>query len=233
MCLSERIERIYETIKIAAQKVKRDPSEIKVLAVSKLQPLETIKEANQQFGIKDFGENYLQEALLKMEALQGENLSWHFIGRIQKKKARALAKSGFKLIHSIDDITVLQKISQVVEEEGLPLQSVLVQVNLSEEPTKAGVLPREMDSFLEKTRDLKGVQLEGLMTLPPPVEFSEQARPFFQQLKQLRDDLEKKWALRLPQLSMGTSQDFDVAIEEGATIVRLGQALLGPRVKKK
>lgn len=218
--IAERLHQIREAIKT------RTDRPIDLLAVTKLQPLEKIKEAI-GLGMTRFGNNYVQEGEALREALTAddfETLRWHFIGHIQSRKAKSLL--GYDCIETIDRFEVAQKIAMPLHSLGQK-KSILIEVNLGREPQKSGVHPEELPAFIEKLLALSVFSIDGLMTLPPPLFPIKKRRPFFTGLKTMRDRLSS--ITPLPVLSMGTSEDYLIAIEEGATQVRLGTALFGER----
>jgi hypothetical protein len=226
--LIERISAVYKKVSHAAMRADRDPAEVKVLAATKTIPAELIKEAVEA-GIRLIGENRVQEAKEKIETLRGklpETVSWHMIGHLQKNKAR-VAVQLFDLIHSLDSLELAERLNRIASEYG-KTQRCLIQVKLSHEETKYGIAPEEVERMLEKVMEFKNLRIEGLMTMPPYFEDPEMVRPYFRRLRQLRDSLESK-GYTLPELSMGMSGDFEVAVEEGATIVRVGSAIFGQR----
>ncbi len=206
----------------------RDPSEVELVAVTKTVDAERIKEAI-ELGIRMIGENRVQEAREKIEKLRPdipETVQWHMIGHLQKNKVR-LAVTLFDMIQSVDSIELARKINRVAAEFS-KVQRVLVQVKLSEEETKFGVSEDSLEALLGEIVQLENLNLEGLMTIPPFFEDPERARPYFRRLRQLRDEMNSR-GFRLKHLSMGMSGDFEVAIEEGATLVRVGTAIFGRR----
>ncbi len=194
-----------------------------LLAVSKLQPNEKIRTAAQE-GQIHFGENYVQEALTKQNELKDLKIHWHFIGHLQKNKVKQIVGK-FDLIHSVDSIALAQKISSVASDLNIT-QNILLQINLANEDSKGGFSSQELVSAMEQIQDLPHIKVAGLMTMPPLFEDSELCRPYFQQLKALADQFQ------LEHLSMGTSSDYRIALEEGATWVRLGTVLFGERPPK-
>ncbi len=212
----------------AALRVGRDPGTVRLVAVSKKVPLERLQEAVDA-GQRLFGENYLQEALEKINRLPPD-ISWHFIGHLQTNKAK-LAASCFQAIETIDRL----KLARTLDRHLMDLDramSVLIQVNIGREPQKSGVLPEEAEELLRGMADCSNLRVKGLMAMPPYFDDPEAARPFFRQLRHLAAELANKGLLggHGPiELSMGMSGDFEVAIEEGATLVRVGTALFGPR----
>ncbi len=228
--VAERWCELRERVAEAALRAGRRPEEVKILGASKGQPPEKIREAFSA-GLTLVGENYVQEAEKKRAALRDLPLSWHLIGYLQKNKARK-ALALFDLIQTVDRPEIARKLSGLAEETGRRLP-VLIQVNVGYEETKAGVLPEDLFELARLVKDLPGLELRGLMTIPPYQEDPEAVRPYFRRLRELRDDLREKLDLEgLTELSMGMSHDFEVAVEEGATIVRLGTALFGPRPPK-
>jgi pyridoxal phosphate enzyme (YggS family) len=197
---------------------------VTLVAVSKTMPAAAIREAVSA-GVKILGENRVQEAREKIEALPGA-VEWHLIGHLQTNKAK-LAVGLFDCIHSLDSIRLAQELGRHAEEAGRRLRC-LVEVNVGEETQKSGAAAAEVRPLLEAARRLPQLSIQGLMTIPPFLPDSESVRPFFRRLRDLRDRLESEgWTL--PDLSMGMSHDFEVAIEEGATLVRIGTAIFGSR----
>lgn len=201
----------------------------RLVAVSKTQSAARIRELAAQ-GQKIFAENYVQEALPKVKELSDLGLEWHFIGRLQKNKVKQVV-GVFDLIHSVDSLDLAETINRIAGEKG-HIQRVLLQLNLASEESKGGFSRVEFSEKIEALQDLKNLQIEGLMTMPPLFEEAERSRPYFQELR----ELEKKYGKDFPllyELSMGTSADFEVALEEGATLVRLGTLVFGERPAKK
>lgn len=218
------LERVRSTLASAAQGSGRDPAEVVLIAVSKEVPPERIREAIEA-GHRDFGENRAQEAVRKHAALADEEVRWHFIGRLQRNKVRRLVQF-VHTIHSVDRIALAEEISKCAQ---TPVE-VLLEVNTSGEPARAGVTPTGLPRLAEATAAVPGVRLVGLMTMAPIVASPELARPYFRRLASLGEDLRRKFPdLDIRHLSMGMSQDYAVAVEEGATMVRVGQAIFGPR----
>ena len=218
--VAERLARVQESVD-AARARSHHRQAVQLVGVSKRQPLEKLREALTA-GLLDFGENYAQELREKTEALP-DTVRWHFIGPLQSNKVKLVA--GAHLVHSIDRPKLLDKL----EAQGVP-QAVLVQVNIAAEPQKAGIAPAELPALLDRFADLDHVRCRGLMLIPPQGD-PEATRPHFAALRTLRDDLAKtaRPNVDLEQLSMGMSSDFEVAIEEGATLIRVGTAIFGPR----
>lgn len=220
---------ILEQIKNHCISVGRNPQEVRVIAVSKLQPLEKIRNLHASTGHKLFGENYVQEALEKQEQLQDLALEWHLIGHLQRKKINSIL-GRFEYIHSIDSLSLSQTLAEKCQARGLT-QKILLEVNVAEEKSKEGWLVDQVLSDWSELEKLSSVQIVGLMTMPPAVENAEDVRPYFRQLKQLQKKLQtlsQKHSVK--ELSMGTSQDYLVAIEEGATFVRIGSKIFGERL---
>ncbi len=228
MDFEENIRHVRERIANACRRAGRRPEEVKLVAVSKTVPPELIRRAFEA-GLRDFGENRVQEANAKRPALSDLTVTWHMVGHLQSNKAK-LARELFHVVHSVDSLRLAQKLDQaaVCSDDKLP---VLLQVNLGDELTKSGAREEEISQLAEQVGRLKTLELRGLMVLPPFFEHPEQARPFFRRLRELAKLLE---ALNLPnvsmqELSMGMSHDFEIAIEEGSTAVRIGTAIFGLR----
>lgn len=221
------IELVQEKIKRAAVRAGRNPEEITLLAVTKGVATEKIKFAY-DCGLKIFGENYLQEALAKMNVLPSD-ITWHFIGRIQRNKVRSIT-GRFSMVHSIDSIKICEEFQRRSEKKNI-ISNLLVEVNLAEETTKGGILLENTLSFIQNVLKYKNLRMRGLMTMPPYSENPEDSRQYFRKLRELKYNLIKEGVPDeiLRELSMGMSSDFEVAIEEGATIVRIGTAIFGPR----
>ena len=194
----------------------------KILAVSKLQPIEKIQTLYHE-GQVDFGENYVQEALEKIEQLKDLKINWHLIGPIQSNKIKYL-KDHFEFIHSVDSLKTAQTISNQAEKIN-HIQKIFIQVNISNESSKSGFSVEELQKHWPEINQMKNIQVAGLMTMPPLQNEAEQNRPLFKALKVLADQFQ------LSELSMGTSHDYETALEEGATWVRLGTVLFGERIK--
>jgi hypothetical protein len=225
---AQRLERVLDSVRDACRSTGRSPDEVALLAVSKKHGPEKVR-ALAEAGQADFGESYVQEALGKQEELAdlAGRIRWHFVGGLQSNKARQAA-GRFALIHSVDSAKLARKLSARAEELG-QRQAVLMQVNVAGEAQKSGTGPDAALRLAEDMAGLKGLDVQGLMTMPPHLEDPEAVRPYFAALRRLRDTLRDGLGLGLPQLSMGMSHDFVQAIEEGATIVRVGTALFGPR----
>ena len=225
--IAENLERVREQIAQAAAKADRLVDEIELVAITKTHPAEKVREA-MEAGQNLFGENRVQEARVKIPDLPS-SLRWHFVGHLQKNKVRH-ALPLFELIHSVDSLALAQDMNRIAEEDGAHPR-VLLEVNLAGEGSKFGFAPGKLREEMELLLALSRLSIEGLMTIPPLAEAAEVSRKFFVQLRELRGVLESEFDLRLPQLSMGMTNDFTVAVEEGATLVRVGTAIFGERSK--
>ena len=226
--LKDRISLIRRRIETAAAASGRRPEDVQLLAVSKTVPVEKLLAAI-DLGVTVFGENYVQEAREKFNALYAHPLSWHFIGHLQSNKAKYVVKI-FDLIHSVDSLKLAREIDKQAGKIG-KIQSVLVQVNIAEEKSKSGILMEDTTQLVIEMSQLAHLEVKGLMTMPPYFNAPEKVRPYFRALRQLRDRLR---AMEIPgvamdALSMGMTGDFEVAIQEGATLVRIGTAIFGER----
>ena len=228
LCL--RRDAILERVAAAAARSGRQAADITLLAVSKYQPAQAVA-AMAACGQKHFGENYIQEAAEKMEELHEYKLNWHFTGHLQTNKAR-FAVGPFCLVHAVDSAKLAQALHKQATAQGMR-QAVLLQVNLGDEPQKAGVAPKALPELVENVAGLSGIEVRGLMCLPPWLEDPEAVRPMFARLRELQQDMERRMGMALPELSMGMTHDFEQAVEEGATIIRIGTALFGPRPSKR
>ena len=220
-----RLAAVRERMRRACGVCGRDPDSVELVAVSKAQPADRVRELV-ACGQRLFGENRVQEALAKMEEV-GAGAGWHLIGTLQRNKARH-AVGRFRLIHSVDNEKLALELDRRAEQAGLR-QAILVQLNLAGEPTKSGVSGEALWPLLERLAGLQQVELRGLMTVPPQADDPEASRPWFARLRELRDEASRRTGQALPELSMGMTDDFEVAIEEGATLVRVGRAILGDR----
>jgi hypothetical protein len=223
--LAERVEMIRARIAAACARAGRDPAGVRIVAAAKGQGPDRIAEAAAA-GIEIIGENRVQEAAQKQELAPGR-LEWHMIGHLQTNKARAAVRL-FAMVHSADSPRILEALERAAEEEGTRLRLCL-EVNVSGEGSKWGFAPADVPAALERCAALRCVEPVGLMTVPPAVRDAGAARPYFRRLRELRDDLGRASGAGLPELSMGMSGDFEVAVEEGATLVRIGTLLFGPR----
>lgn len=228
VALTARLDGVRNRVADAARRAGRLPSSIRLIAVSKTFSADDVRAAAAA-GQLDFGENKLQEAQLKIAATSDLPLRWHFIGHLQSNKARKAAGL-FHVIHSIDTPTLLETIEKTARENNRAVD-LLVQVDLAGEATKYGATPDALLPIFEAASRGSFVRIVGLMLLPPAVDEPQQARPYFAALRALRDDLQRQGipAASLSELSMGMSHDFEIAIEEGATMVRVGTAIFGAR----
>jgi PLP dependent protein len=230
----ENIALVRERIAVAARRAGRDPSSITLMAVSKTFPVESIRDAHAA-GIRVLGENKVQEFGGKADALRGlPDAHWHFIGHLQSNKA-AKAVELFDAIDSVDSVKLAERLNAAAGAAGKPL-SVLIEVNVGGEAAKNGLEPKseELDRILTRAAQWKNLSIQGLMTVPPYAGDPEQARPFFRQLRALREEIASRClpGVSMDTLSMGMSHDFEVAIEEGSTCVRVGTAIFGERQKR-
>ena len=226
--LSERLLEVQARIAEAAKKSGRAGDAVELIAVSKTHPPEAILEAVDA-GQTLFGESRIQEARAKIAEAPGR-ARWHFIGHLQKNKIRQ-ALPLFELIHSVESLELARDIDRIADEESARPQ-VLLEVNLAGEASKFGFRPAALREQIESVLALPRLTLQGLMTIPPPAPDAESARRYFRELRELRDSLESEFGLRLPHLSMGMSSDYAIAVEEGATLVRVGTAIFGKRSGK-
>ena len=227
--LRERAAHVRHQIAASARRCNRSLEEITLVAVTKTHGLETLKSAL-ALGITDLGENRVQEAEPKILALGRNTARWHLVGHLQANKARR-AVSLFDVIHSIDSASLAHRLDRLCAEAGRVALPVLIQVDLAGEETKSGVNESELDQLAETIAGCDHLRLTGLMTMPPFFEDVERVRPFFKRLRKLRDGLRAQGCFgdRAGELSMGMTNDFEIAIEEGATMVRVGTALFGER----
>lgn len=217
---------IRERIAAAAGRAKRDPSEVKLVAVSKTHPVPVLREAI-DLGVTVFGENKVQEAESKIVDIGRPGIEWHLIGHLQSNKSRKAVQL-FDVIQSLDSIELAKRLERICIDEGRDELPVLVQVDLAGEETKSGISESELSELAGYLKTCGRLKFKGLMVLPPYFDDPESARPFFKRLRKLRDE-----TIPGGQLSMGMSNDFEVAIEEGATIVRVGTAIFGERSEYK
>jgi pyridoxal phosphate enzyme (YggS family) len=227
--IAGRLSAVRERITRAAERAGRRPADVTLVGITKTHPPAAIRAAFDA-GLRDFGENKVQEAAPKIEALaslQAGGLRWHLVGHLQSNKARRAAEL-FSRVHSIDSAGLASRLDRAAAEAGVSL-SVLVQVELAGEATKSGLSESALLPALQSMCGLAHLRVDGLMTLPPYAEDPEQARPLFRKLRALRDWAGERGLLHGRELSMGMSHDFEVAIEEGATLVRVGTAIFGER----
>jgi len=223
--VAENLERVCEQVAEAAAKVGRAVDEIQLIAISKTHDAEKVRAAYGA-GQTLFGESRVQEARAKIPELPS-NLRWHFVGHLQKNKIRH-ALPLFELFHSVDSLALAQEMSRIADEEGMHPR-VLLEVNVAGEASKFGFARTALRGEMEQLLALRRLTIEGLMTIPPLAPEAEASRTFFVQLRELRDGLESEFQMKLPRLSMGMTNDFAIAVEEGATLVRVGTAIFGER----
>lgn len=228
MNIRENLSRVQERMAAACRRSGRHLEDVKLVAISKTVSSERIREACEA-GVRDFGENRVQEAGAKRPALSDLTVTWHMVGRLQSNKAK-LARELFHWVHSVDSLRLAQKLAQAAPCSGDRLL-VLLEVNLGEEPTKSGVPAADAVKLVEQVGEVETLEVRGLMVIPPFLEDAEQVRPYFRRLRDLAREIESKRLsnVAMQELSMGMSHDFEVAIEEGATMVRIGTAIFGPR----
>lgn len=227
--LINNLNNIRRRIADAANRARRDPADVKLVAVSKTHPVETLRAAISA-GVTVFGENKVQEGEGKIIELGRETAQWHLIGHLQSNKARKAVQL-FDVIESLDSLELAERLERICIETGRDALSVYIQVDLAGEATKSGVSESDLPELVAYLQTCKCLRLSGLMLLPPFFDDSEATRPFFKRLKKLRDDLavENAFAGGKGELSMGMSHDFEIAIKEGSTVVRVGTAIFGKR----
>jgi hypothetical protein len=233
--IKENLLGVMERIEKTARKVGRDPNEIKLVAVSKTVEAARIKEAIEA-GVSILGENYVQEAQKKIEEVgrpacterfgEGRPVSWHFIGHLQSNKVKYAIRL-FDMVHSLDSIPLAEELNRRAEQADRVIR-VMIEVNLSKEATKFGTDEEVVVNLAKRIQNLKHLSLEGLMTMPPYFDSPEMSRPYYIALRALKERMVKE-GVPMKELSMGMSNDFEIAIEEGATYVRVGTAIFGPR----
>jgi PLP dependent protein len=222
--VKENLLRVMEKIEEAARKIGRNPNEIKLVAVSKTVEAARIMEAIEA-GISILGENYVQEAQKKIEEI-GRPVSWHFIGHLQTNKAKYAIRL-FDMIHSLDSVPLAEELNRRAEQADRVMK-VMIEVNLSKEATKFGTDEEVVVNLAKRVQNLNHLSLEGLMTMPPYFDSPELSRPYYIALRALKERMVKE-GIPMKDLSMGMSNDFEIAIEEGATYVRVGTAIFGQR----
>ena len=227
--LAARFAAVKTRIEAAAKRSGRNPEDVRLIAISKTHPASLISSLI-ELGATDLGENRVQEAEEKIPQLERRNARWHLVGHLQANKARR-ALHLFDVIHSLDSIELARRLDRLCVEAGRASIPLLIQVDLGHEETKSGIDEQELPQLAAEVRQLQRVELIGLMTLPPFFDDPEQARPYFRRLRQLRDELAANgvFGRNRGELSMGMTHDFEVAIEEGATMVRIGTAIFGER----
>ena len=228
MAMAKRLESVLERLKSAAVRSKRSPDSIQLVAVTKNRAIAEIEEAVQA-GITDLGENRVQEAEDKHRAVTTGGLRWHLIGHLQSNKVKKAVRF-FGVIHSVDSISLAQRIGRLAIEAD-KIQHVLLQIDLAGEDAKYGLPSHKLFGLLDEVSGLPGLSVDGLMVMPPWMDQPEKVRPYFRQLRDLGSEAKLRgYFTNEPKLSMGMSHDFEVAVEEGATMVRIGTALFGPRL---
>ena len=220
--ICHKIQEIEQRLARACERAGRKREEVLLLGASKYANAEKIKEAY-QCGVRAFGESRAQDFLKKFEELKDLPIDWHFIGNLQTNKVKYIIDK-VSMIHSLDRQSLAEEIQKRAERLG-KVQDVLIEVNLGKEETKGGVYEEDLEKLFEYCLSLKNLRVLGLMAIPPYKENPEEVRPYFVKLRKLKEKLEELYKLKLPHLSMGMSEDFEVAVEEGATIVRIGSAI--------
>ena len=230
--LRERLDHVRRRIRTCASRCGRKAEDITLVAVSKTHPVETVRKALGA-GLTDFGENRIQEAEAKIPEVGRSVARWHMVGHLQANKASRALKL-FDVIHSLDSVALAQRLNRLCEEEERDELAVLIQIDIAREQSKSGVAEDKLPELLEAVTDCPRLHLTGFMTLPPYFDDAEKVRPFFTRLREMRDALQEKgfFGKSPGELSMGMSHDFDVAIEEGATILRIGTAIFGTRIRE-
>lgn len=228
MDIASQLSAVRERIAAACARAGRDPAAVQLLAVSKGHPAETVRAAA-ELGLTYFGENRVQEARAKI-GLCPSRLHWHLIGHLQSNKSRD-AVHFFEMIQSVDSLELAREINKWAEKSAKTMP-ILLEVNVAGESSKFGYAPSRMLEEVEELNRLPKIEIHGLMTVAPFVTEAEKVRPIFRQLRELKTQCEQALGAPLPHLSMGMSGDFEVAVEEGATIIRVGSALLGPRTAR-
>ena len=227
--MKDKISRIQARIAKAAENCGRSPHEVKLVAVSKTKPVASIQQALDA-GLDLFGENYIQEAREKVNALAASPAQWHFIGHLQSNKAKYAVRL-FDLIHSVDSEKLARELNKQAAKIG-KIQPILLQINIARETSKSGTSKEEAVDLVTRISTLESLSLRGLMTMPPFFDNPEKARPYFRELRELREHIHGLTipGIAMDELSMGMTGDFEAAIEEGATLVRIGTAIFGGRV---
>lgn len=221
--LAANLEAVRRTIARSAERAGRDPGAVTLVAVTKTFPVARIRAA-MALGLRAFGENRVQEAIPKIQEIGTSDASWHLIGHLQSNKVKFI-EGRFRMVQSIDGVRIVQALDLRLQ---TPLD-VLIEVNVAEEPQKTGALPADLAAIAGAVKAQSQLRLQGLMTVAPMVPDAEQVRPVFRSLRALRDETSQRLGIPLPVLSMGMTDDYPIAVEEGATMLRLGRALFGPR----
>jgi len=227
--IQKHLERVRAQIAEAAEKSGRQPADVELVAITKTHDAERVREAHEA-GQQVFGESRVQEARAKIPELPS-NLCWHLVGHLQKNKIRH-ALPLFELVHSVDSLALAEDINRIAQEEGMH-PHVLLEVNVAGEGSKFGFKPETLRAEMETLLALNRLSIEGLMTIPPLADEAEASRRYFIKLRGLQEALEKEFRIKLPHLSMGMTNDFVIAVEEGATLVRVGTAIFGERRRAK
>lgn len=228
MTLKQQLRAVLERIHRACDRSGRDPRGVRLVAVSKTVPSERVRQAVEA-GVQILGENYIQETRHKYDELSDLSVSWHFIGHLQRNKAKYAVRM-FDLIHSLDSLKLARELDRQAARRQR-VQPVLIQVNISREESKSGIATEEIETLVREVAALEHIRLQGLMTMPPFFDQPERARPYFRKLSQLARHIAELGIpdVSMQELSMGMSGDFEVAVEEGATLVRVGTAIFGAR----
>jgi len=228
LSVTENVERVQRRIHQACRRAGRSDKDVRLIAVSKTKPAEAVRQAYAA-GLREFGENRVQEAAAKRKELRDLDAEWHLIGHLQSNKAKQAVQL-FDCVHSVDSLHLAEKIDRAAAALGREMP-VLIEVHLGEEASKFGVEENDLLQLAEELGALPSLDLQGLMTLPPFLDNPEDVRPFFRRLRELAERIEARNLLgvSMRELSMGMSHDFEIAIEEGATIVRVGTAIFGER----
>lgn len=229
--LAARIAEVQDKIRACAARCNRSPEEITLVAVSKTHPAEQVRQAIAD-GLSDFGENRVQEAESKIPIVGRDAVRWHLIGHLQSNKARKAVEL-FDVVHSLDSVALAQRLDRICVDVNRALLPILIQVDLGHEATKTGASENDLEALVAAVTESERLQLRGLMTLPPFFDNAEDARPFFRRLRKLRDEFQKRGAFgdHPGDLSMGMTHDYEIAIEEGATMLRIGTAIFGERTR--
>src|SRR2546427_2213047 len=221
--LQANLQAVRQAIAASAERASRDPSAVTLVAVTKTVSVERIHEAI-TLGLRILGENRVQEAIPKMDEIGPANVDWHLVGHLQTNKVKFI-EGRFQMVQSIDSTGVAQALDHRL---GSPLE-VLIEVNVAEEPQKTGAMPADLPAIAAVVASAGHLRLGGLMTVAPPVSHPEQVPPSFRRVRTPRDSTSQELGMPLPVLSMGMTDDYPIAVEEGATMLRLGRALFGPR----
>ena len=221
--LEANLRSVRQAISKSAERAGRDPGAVVLVAVTKTVPVERIREAI-GLGLKQLGENRVQEALPKIEEIGPADIDWHLIGHLQSNKIKFI-EGRFRMVQSVDSVGLAEALDHRLQSA----LDVLIEVNVAEEPQKTGALPADLSALAHAVHVARHLRLRGLMTVAPNTTDGEQVRPVFRELRSLRDTTSQQLGAPLPVLSMGMTDDFGIAIEEGATMLRLGRALFGPR----